>query len=56
MDWITPRDDQDIIDRGLPGHGEGPVTKMDASAEKIHGELRKVRDYQVSEIKYVWKF
>ena len=45
MDWIVPNDDDDLpIEKVF---GEGPVTKMDASAETIHSGLRKVRDYQV---------
>ena len=45
MDWLVELDDT----KDLPNiEGEGPVTKMDSSAETIHSKLKKVRDYQVS--------
>lgn len=47
MDWLVELDDtKDLPIEGV--YGDGPVTKMDASAENIHSKLKKVRDYQVS--------
>jgi len=45
MDWLVELDDtKDLPIEGV--YGDGPVTKMDASAENIHSKLKKVRDYQ----------
>merc|ERR1712227_61939 len=44
MDWIVDIDEEDLPIEGV--YGEGPVTKMDSSAENIHGKMKKVRDYQ----------
>ena len=52
MDWIVDIDEEDLPIEGV--YGEGPATKMDSSAENIHGKMKKVRDYQVQLIIILW--
>jgi len=46
LDWLVG--DIDELERhDLPINEEGPLSKADISAENVHSNMRKVRDYQV---------
>ena len=46
LDW-TVGDQQEFERHDLPIDEEGPLSKADISAETVHSNMRKVRDYQV---------
>ena len=46
MDWLVG-DIEELERHDLPIDEEGPLSKADISAENVHSNMRKVRDYQV---------
>ena len=46
LDW-TVGDQQEYERHDLPIDEEGPLSKADISAEMVHSNMRKVRDFQV---------
>jgi hypothetical protein len=46
LDWLVG-DIEELERHDLPIDEEGPLSKADISAENVHSNMRKVRDYQV---------